>query len=177
MTSLSALEMATVPKIMRSPRTVRLEISSKCNLRCLYCYYFDNPAVDYTNLPTEQWLQFFVELGSMAVMDVSLLVEKHSLPPCFQARRRIEAIAQWASSYNQQRDYQSNSNRGIAGCTLSLFPNERSWAISLSLVPLPSPKQKGWSLRFTIQTVTNEPFLVKFIYEIRYLLLCGNGNI
>src|SRR5664280_3449585 len=57
---------------MRSPRTVRLEISSKCNLRCLYCYYFDNPAVDYANLPTEQWLQFFVELGNMAVMDVSL---------------------------------------------------------------------------------------------------------
>lgn len=72
MANLSALENATLPKIMRSPRTVRLEISSKCNLRCLYCYYFDNHAVDYTNLPTEQWLQFFVELGSMAVMDVSL---------------------------------------------------------------------------------------------------------
>jgi len=71
-TNLSALENATLPKIMRSPRTVRLEISSKCNLRCLYCYYFDNSAVDYANLPTEQWLQFFVELGSMAVMDVSL---------------------------------------------------------------------------------------------------------
>ena len=72
MTSLPALENETLPKIMRSPRTVRLEISSKCNLRCLYCYYFDNPAVDYANLPTEQWLQFFVELGNMAVMDVSL---------------------------------------------------------------------------------------------------------
>ena len=72
MTNLSALENAAVPKVMRSPRTVHLEISSKCNLRCLYCYYFDNTAVDYTNLPTEQWLQFFVELGSMAVMDVSL---------------------------------------------------------------------------------------------------------
>jgi len=71
-TNLSALENATLPKIMNSPRTVRLEISSKCNLRCLYCYYFDNPAVDYRNLPTEQWLQFFVELGNMAVMDVSL---------------------------------------------------------------------------------------------------------
>ena len=72
MTNLSALENAAVPKVMRSPRTVHLEISSKCNLRCLYCYYFDNPAVDYTNLPTEQWLQFFAELGSIAVMNVSL---------------------------------------------------------------------------------------------------------
>lgn len=72
MNNLSALENATLPKIMRSPRIVRLEISSNCNLRCLYCYYFENSAVDYSNLPTEQWLQFFVELGSMAVTDVSL---------------------------------------------------------------------------------------------------------
>jgi len=71
-TNLSALENETVPKVMRSPRTVHVEISSKCNLRCHYCYYFDNPAVDYTNLPTEQWLQFFVELGSISVMNVIL---------------------------------------------------------------------------------------------------------
>lgn len=72
MTNLSALKMSMLPKVMRSPRTVHLEISSKCNLRCLYCYYFDNPAVEYADLPTEQWLQFFAELGSMAVMNVSL---------------------------------------------------------------------------------------------------------
>lgn len=72
MTNLSAVENEMVAKVMRSPRTVHLEISSKCNLRCHYCYYFDNPAVDYTNLPTEQWLQFFAELGSISVMNVIL---------------------------------------------------------------------------------------------------------
>jgi Fe-coproporphyrin III synthase len=91
-TNLSALENATVPKIMRSPRTVHLEISSKCNLRCHYCYYFDNPAVEYTNLPTDQWLQFFAELGSMAVMNVSLAGGEPFLRP--DLKDLIEGIIQ-----------------------------------------------------------------------------------
>ncbi len=57
-------------KIMRTPRTVDVEITSRCNLRCKYCYYFDNPAVEYHDLSTEEWLQFFDELGGCAVMDV-----------------------------------------------------------------------------------------------------------
>jgi len=91
-TNLSALEKETAPKVMRSPRTVHLEISSKCNLRCHYCYYFDNDAVDYTNLPTEQWLQFFVELGRLAVMNVSLAGGEPFLRP--DLRELIEGIIQ-----------------------------------------------------------------------------------
>jgi SynChlorMet cassette radical SAM/SPASM protein ScmE len=60
------------PNIMRSPRSVDIEVTSKCNLKCLYCYYFDNPAVSYQDLPTEEWLTFFDELGRIAVMDVCL---------------------------------------------------------------------------------------------------------
>jgi len=57
---------------MRTPRSVDVEITSRCNLRCRYCYYFDNPAVDYRELPTDEWLQFFDELGQCAVLSVSL---------------------------------------------------------------------------------------------------------
>jgi len=57
---------------MRTPRQVDLEVTSRCNLRCSYCYYFNNPAVDYHDLPTEEWLQFFEELGRCAVMSVTL---------------------------------------------------------------------------------------------------------
>jgi len=57
-------------KVMRTPRTVDVEITSRCNLRCRYCYYFDNPAVEYHDLPTQEWLRFFDELGQCAVMDV-----------------------------------------------------------------------------------------------------------
>jgi SynChlorMet cassette radical SAM/SPASM protein ScmE len=51
---------------------VDLEITSRCNLRCRYCYYFDNPAVEYHDLPTDEWLKFFDELGRCAVMEVVL---------------------------------------------------------------------------------------------------------
>jgi SynChlorMet cassette radical SAM/SPASM protein ScmE len=60
------------PKVMYSPRSVDVEITSRCNLRCRYCYFFDNPAVDYQDLPTEEWLAFFDELGQDAVMYVTL---------------------------------------------------------------------------------------------------------
>jgi len=59
-------------KVIRTPRHVAVEITSRCNLRCRYCYYFDNPAVEYHDLPTDEWLQFFDELGQCAVMDVTM---------------------------------------------------------------------------------------------------------
>jgi len=58
--------------IMRTPRKMDLEITSRCNLRCLYCYFFDNPEVEYRDLPTDEWLKFFDELGQCALMDVTI---------------------------------------------------------------------------------------------------------
>ncbi len=58
--------------VMRTPRTVDIGITSRCNLRCKYCYFFDNEEVTYEDLPTEAWLRFFEELGRCAVMKVSL---------------------------------------------------------------------------------------------------------
>jgi SynChlorMet cassette radical SAM/SPASM protein ScmE len=63
---------APTPGLMRSPRHVEVEITSRCNQRCRYCYYFDNPQVDYQDLPADEWLQFFAELGRAGVMDVTL---------------------------------------------------------------------------------------------------------
>ena len=57
---------------MRTPRSLSLEITARCNLRCRYCYFFDNPAVEYRDLPTDEWLRFFDELGSLGVMKVTL---------------------------------------------------------------------------------------------------------
>ena len=61
-----------VLQVMRTPRSVDIEITSHCNLQCRYCYYYDNPAVEYRDLPADEWLQFFEELGKCAVMDVTL---------------------------------------------------------------------------------------------------------
>lgn len=58
--------------LMRMPREVKIEITSHCNLRCRYCYFFNNSAVTYRDLPAEEWLKFFDEMGSLGVMNVSL---------------------------------------------------------------------------------------------------------
>lgn len=63
---------STVSKVMHAPRDLDIEITSRCNLRCRYCYFFNNPAVEYRDLSTEEWLKFFNELGSLGVMRVSL---------------------------------------------------------------------------------------------------------
>lgn len=58
--------------VMRTPRHLSLEITARCNLRCSYCYFFNNEAVEYRDLPTADWLQFFDELGSLGVMTLTL---------------------------------------------------------------------------------------------------------
>jgi SynChlorMet cassette radical SAM/SPASM protein ScmE len=58
--------------VMRTPRILDLEITSTCNLRCRYCYFFNNPSVKYGDLPTNDWLKFFAELGLLGVMSVVL---------------------------------------------------------------------------------------------------------
>ncbi len=65
-------EESTPPRVMRTPRTIDIELTARCNLRCRYCYFFNNPAVEYRDLSTEEWLQFFDELGSLGVMTLCL---------------------------------------------------------------------------------------------------------
>jgi len=59
-------------KVISSPREIDVELTSNCNLRCQYCYFFDNPDVEYTDLPTEEWLRFFNECGKAGVMRIRL---------------------------------------------------------------------------------------------------------
>jgi SynChlorMet cassette radical SAM/SPASM protein ScmE len=61
-----------VMKIIRTPRSVDLDITSRCNLRCRYCYHFSGAGDVDQDLPKEEWLQFFEELNRCAVMSVTL---------------------------------------------------------------------------------------------------------
>lgn len=58
--------------LMRTPKSLDLTITNRCNLRCLYCSYFSSAADVENDLPVTEWTQFFEELNRCAVMDVSL---------------------------------------------------------------------------------------------------------
>jgi SynChlorMet cassette radical SAM/SPASM protein ScmE len=62
----------TMQRVMNTPRTVEIDITNRCNLRCDYCYHFTSEGDVKSDLPTEDWLTFFKELGQCAVMDVTL---------------------------------------------------------------------------------------------------------
>jgi len=59
-------------RLMKTPKSVFIEITNRCNLRCKYCSHFNSPGDVGIDLPTEEWLSFFEELKSCAVMEVTL---------------------------------------------------------------------------------------------------------
>jgi SynChlorMet cassette radical SAM/SPASM protein ScmE len=76
--------------VMRAPRNVEIAITAQCNLRCRYCYFFGNTDLKYQDLPTEEWVPFFDELGSLGVMGVTLAGGEPFLRP--DLRELISAI-------------------------------------------------------------------------------------
>jgi len=59
-------------RVMRTPKSVDIDITDRCNLRCKYCYFYNSPADVKTDLPLEEWLRFFEELNRCAVTEVTL---------------------------------------------------------------------------------------------------------
>ncbi|MGB9595143.1 MAG: SynChlorMet cassette radical SAM/SPASM protein ScmE, partial [Candidatus Poribacteria bacterium] len=59
-------------RLMKTPRSVDIEITTRCNLRCKYCAHFTSAGDVDNDLPKEEWLKFFEELNRCAVMDVVL---------------------------------------------------------------------------------------------------------
>lgn len=62
--------MTLPPAVMRTPREADVDITSRCNLRCRYCYFFDESSRKYCDLPTEAWVRFFDECGRAGMMNV-----------------------------------------------------------------------------------------------------------
>ncbi len=57
---------------MKTPRSLDLSITNRCNLRCKYCSHFTSPGDVGQDLPGEEWLEFFEELNRCAVMRACL---------------------------------------------------------------------------------------------------------
>ena len=62
---------ALLPHVMAAPESVDIAITGRCNLHCKYCFYADE-MVALRDVPTDRWLAFFQELGSLAVQRVTL---------------------------------------------------------------------------------------------------------
>lgn len=59
-------------KFMAVPRHLDIEITSRCNLRCAYCSHFSSEGDVGSDLPKETWFQFFEELETLGLMDITL---------------------------------------------------------------------------------------------------------
>jgi SynChlorMet cassette radical SAM/SPASM protein ScmE len=59
-------------RLMRTPKSIDIDITSRCNLHCKYCYHRTSPADTSKELPTDAWTQFFHELRECTVMEVTL---------------------------------------------------------------------------------------------------------
>jgi SynChlorMet cassette radical SAM/SPASM protein ScmE len=63
--------MAEQRRLMKTPKSLDLDITSRCNLRCKYCFHRTSPADTGGEVPTDTWVRFMDELGTCAVMDVT----------------------------------------------------------------------------------------------------------
>jgi SynChlorMet cassette radical SAM/SPASM protein ScmE len=72
-------------RLMRTPRSVDLSITARCNLKCSYCSHFTSAGDVKKELDTDEWLQFFQELNRCAVTEVCLQGGEPFLRPDFEA--------------------------------------------------------------------------------------------
>ena len=59
-------------RLMKTPKSVDLDVTNRCNLRCRYCYHFESAGDVGQDLLGEEWLQFFEELNRCAVTNVTI---------------------------------------------------------------------------------------------------------
>jgi len=59
------------PHVSDGPKKMDLSLTAKCNLHCLYCFYADEMQ-SRKDLPKEEWIEFFKELGSLPTQSLTL---------------------------------------------------------------------------------------------------------
>ncbi len=55
-----------------APRSLDIDITTHCNLRCSYCSHFSSDGDVDKDLPLEEWNRFFKECNSIGIMNICL---------------------------------------------------------------------------------------------------------
>ncbi|RPI78763.1 MAG: SynChlorMet cassette radical SAM/SPASM protein ScmE [Desulfobacteraceae bacterium] len=76
---------------MKTPRSIDIAVTNRCNLRCRYCSHFSSPTDSGSDLPLRDWQRFFEELGQCAVLEVTLSGGEPFLRP--DLKELIKSIA------------------------------------------------------------------------------------
>ncbi len=58
--------------IMRTPMSVEIAVTGRCNLRCKYCSHFTSAGDVDLDLTKEEWIEFFEELNRCAILNVTM---------------------------------------------------------------------------------------------------------
>ncbi len=58
--------------LLKTPKSVSIDITNRCNLRCSYCYHFESAGDVDQDLPAHEWLTFFEELNRCAVLNIDI---------------------------------------------------------------------------------------------------------
>lgn len=111
--------MASDMRVMKTPESLDLNITNKCNLRCAYCSHFSSAGDTDTDLSTEEWLSFFKELKECAVKDVCLcggepLIRKdlkELIDGIYQNRMRFSILSNGTLITNEMAEFIKSSGR------------------------------------------------------------------
>lgn len=59
-------------RVMKTPKSIDIDITSRCNLRCRYCFHRTSPADTGDEIPASEWIKFFEECGNAGVMNITI---------------------------------------------------------------------------------------------------------
>jgi len=150
-----------------SPRCISLDITTRCNLRCVYCSHFESSGDVDHDLPADEWLKFFAEMNRAAVLEVILSGGEPLVRDDF--RVLVEGIV-----HNRMRfSILSNGTLLNDELVIQQSKTKRFVKVNLSLIPLDIRKQILYLSKF--YEVFNYGYLTTFINNFnRYNLNAFN---
>ena len=66
--------MASDMRVMKTPESLELNITGRCNLRCSYCSHFSSAGDTHMDLATEEWLMLQLDKIYRQILDSNKII-------------------------------------------------------------------------------------------------------